>query len=95
MITFFGIILISIFCALSGIHFYWAMGGKWGSEAVFPTQEDNTIIAAPGIIPTLIVAIGLMLFALVALTQISSWTFPFLHDWIYNYGIYAISFIFN
>ncbi len=54
------VILFLTFAFLSVIHFYWAVGGRWGSQAVFPTKDDNTKPKMPGIIPTFIVAFGLL-----------------------------------
>ena len=53
-------ILFGIFLILSGFHFYWLFGGKYGAKQAIPTKS---IDAKPGRIPkysTLIVAIGLM-----------------------------------
>ncbi len=59
--------LILIFLFLSLIHFYWAFGGKWGSSAVIPTQNNQKKAIKPGAIASIVVAIGLaVLGALVA-----------------------------
>jgi hypothetical protein len=41
MTTIIAIILFLIFLFISSIHFYWAFGGNWGSDAVLPTKDDN------------------------------------------------------
>lgn len=54
-------ILILIFLLLSLIHFYWSFGGKWGSSAVIPTQNNQKKVIQPGAIASIIVALGLAL----------------------------------
>ncbi|MBK8392002.1 MAG: DUF3995 domain-containing protein [Saprospiraceae bacterium] len=41
MPTVISIILFLIVLFISSIHFYWAFGGKWGSDVVLPTKDDN------------------------------------------------------
>ncbi|MBK9936324.1 MAG: DUF3995 domain-containing protein [Cytophagaceae bacterium] len=43
---------------ISSIHFYWAFGGKWGSDAVLPTKDDNNTSVKSYHLPTLIVAMA-------------------------------------
>lgn len=38
MKTIVSLILLSVFLLLSLLHIYWAFGGKWAGEAVFPTK---------------------------------------------------------
>lgn len=55
-----------IFVLISLLHVYWAFGGKWALDAAIPkTKEGSTDNFSPGPIATLIVAFGLLLFALV------------------------------
>ncbi len=54
-----------IFLFLSGLHIYWAFGGTWGFGATIPTTPDGLRTLNPGKLGTLIVAAGLLLFALV------------------------------
>lgn len=88
------IILITTFAFLSGLHIYWALGGRWASEGVFPTKDDETQLPMPGIIPTLIVAFGILFFAFIALMKISHLQMPFYHDITNKYGLWVISGIF-
>jgi hypothetical protein len=60
-------ILFLIFLFLASMHIYWALGGRWGSDAVIPAKEDATKVFKPGPLPTLIVAAGLLLLALIVL----------------------------
>lgn len=56
------VLLFSIFLFLSSVHFYWAFGGKWGTQGVYPTPDENTPPRNPGIFATLVVAIALFAF---------------------------------
>lgn len=61
------VLLTLIFCALGSLHVYWAMGGRWGSAAVIPTKPGTlTPATMPGVVPTVIVAVGLFLMAISA-----------------------------
>lgn len=94
MTTIAALILIIIFTFLSGLHIYWAFGGRWASDGVFPTKEDKTEFPMPGIIPTLIVAFGLLFFAFIASLKIFHFRLPFFHEIISKYGLWAIAGIF-
>lgn len=69
MTTIIAIILFLIFLSLSSIHFYWGFGGRWGSGAVIPAKDDHVKVMMPGVVPTLIVAFGLLGFGFFILTQ--------------------------
>lgn len=69
MTTVISVLLFLVFAFLSAIHFYWALGGRWGSQAVFPSKDDNVKPKMPGILPTLIVAFGLLIIGLFILNQ--------------------------
>ncbi|MEM7735266.1 MAG: DUF3995 domain-containing protein [Deinococcota bacterium] len=64
-------VLASILCVLSGLHVYWAFGGRWGSNAVIPTQVDSEqTLFTPPPIATLVVAAALAVAALLSLAQV-------------------------
>jgi Protein of unknown function (DUF3995) len=67
-----------IFLLLSGIHFYWAMGGRWGSLNAVPTMDKTTeAVFKPSIIATLIVAFGLLILAFITYSNLySMWIHP-------------------
>ncbi|MEQ1554802.1 MAG: DUF3995 domain-containing protein [Ferruginibacter sp.] len=95
MTTVIAIILFLIFLFISSIHFYWAFGGQWGSDAVLPTRADNnTKVLNPSILPTLIVAFGLLGFGLFILVMsgLISYNIP---QWLNNYGLWIIVSIFT
>ncbi len=91
MATIIAIILFLIFLFISSIHFYWAFGGKWGSDAVLPTKDDNnTKVLNPAIASTLIVAFGLLGFGLFIL--VLSGLIPFnTPQWLNKYGLWIIA----
>lgn len=94
MITIISILLFLTFAFLAGIHFYWAFGGRWGSQAVFPTKNDIIIEQKmPGILPTLIVAFGLLAIGFFILKKgaILNFKIPF---WLDKYGLWIIAGIF-
>lgn len=95
MTTVIAIILFLIFLFISSIHFYWAFGGKWGSDAVLPTKDDNnTNVLNPSILPTLIVAFGLFGFGLFILVTSGLITFS-TPQWLSKYGLWIIAGIFT
>ncbi|HPI55379.1 MAG TPA: DUF3995 domain-containing protein [Chryseolinea sp.] len=83
-----------IFLTLSGIHFYWMSGGKRGSVSALPSNPSTQeLLFKPSIMATLIVAGGLLLFAIITLGNLIS--FPFNIDQRYfHWGNLAISVIF-
>ena len=87
-------ILLLIFLFLSGIHFYWAFGGTWGSQSVIPTKDDFTPPKNPGIIATLIVAFGLLTFGLLPLIITDTIQFQ-LPGWLERSGLWIIVGIFG
>ena len=92
--TLIAIILFLIFLFISFIHFYWAFGGKWGSDAVLPTKDDNnTKVLNPTILITLIVAFGLLGFGLFILNTAGLIHF-YIPQWHNKYGLWIIASIF-
>lgn len=95
MTTIIAIILFLIFSFISFIHFYWAFGGKWGSDAVLPTKDDNnTKVLNPSILPTLIVAFGLLGFGFFVLVMSGLINFG-TPIWLSKYGLWIIASIFT
>lgn len=92
MTTILSIVLFSIFLVISLIHFYWAFGGKWGSDAVLPTKEDNkTRMFEPTMWSTIIVAFVFLGFGLIVLPPDGDKGTPL---WLDAYGIWIIGGIF-
>ncbi len=93
MITIIAILLFSIFLFLSSIHFYWAFGGKWGIDSVLPTKDDKIRALNPGVLPTLIVAFGLLGFGLFILAKAELMPFD-LPQWLFKYVLWIAASIF-
>lgn len=63
----FTLINFLIFLTLSGIHFYWLLGGRWALNVAVPTDSNERYLFRPGRFATLVVAIGLLSFGLINL----------------------------
>jgi len=89
-------LLMVIFVAIAILHVYWAFGGKWGALSVIPTKETKSQVTMPGPIPTLIVALGLFLFAFIVLLQVLPETMASSETLIIlkKYGLWSIAVIF-
>ncbi|GIZ07599.1 DUF3995 domain-containing protein [Flavobacterium sp. UMI-01] len=94
MIPTIAILLFSVFLFLSGIHFYWALGGKWGTGAVFPTQPETLKPQFPGPVPTAIVGICLMTIGLFYLVKAEILTIQ-LPELIHIYGLKFLTVLFT
>lgn len=93
MTTIIAIILFLIFLSLSSIHFYWGFVGRWGSGAVIPAKDDHVKVMMPGVVPTLIVAFGLLGFGFFILTQAGVLSLQ-LPQPLNRYGLWVIAGIF-
>lgn len=82
-----------IFFCLASIHVYWALGGKWGENAVVPTNGNGKKLFKPGLIGTLMVALGLLLFMFVDLLYSGLVEFELSKNTI-HYAVLAIGAIF-
>jgi Protein of unknown function (DUF3995) len=49
-----------IFLIISGFHFYWAFGGKFGSQAVIPQMEGKMAFQPP-VLATIFVALAMLI----------------------------------
>ncbi len=78
---------------LSGIHFYWAFGGKWGFEEALPTNLNGNAMLKPNTLSCLMVAAGLLLMALFYGLQLGFIPVN-LPSWIVTYGGWILPSIF-
>lgn len=83
------IILVSI----SLLHFYWAVGGKYGSVTVLPSKPNGQLLFKPGVLSTLVVAFGLLIFAFITLGNLSIFD-PWIGLSYIHAGTWLIGFIF-
>ena len=88
-----GSILFIVFLFLACIHFYWGLGGKWGTDATIPTKEDNKKLMNPGLFECFIVAFGLLGFGIFSLIKAGVIVIR-LPGWLLNYGLWIIAAIF-
>jgi len=84
------IALMLIFSVISGIHFYWVFGGKWGGEAAIPQNKEGKKVLNPKKIDTVVVALIFLFIAFFYFDQLSTnffihskisilkWIFPIL-----------------
>jgi len=93
IITILSILLFSIFTVLSAFHFYWLFGGNWGLDSVFPTKDNESGTIELPRFATLIVALGLMSFAMLYLIKSGLLQFP-IPNWINSFGYWFIPIIF-
>jgi glucan phosphoethanolaminetransferase (alkaline phosphatase superfamily) len=69
MIKFLSIILVIVYAVIALIHFYWLFGEKWLDKAL-PTDENGKRVLNPRKFETIIVTLGLLLFAFYYLLKI-------------------------
>ncbi|WP_341227953.1 DUF3995 domain-containing protein [uncultured Arcticibacterium sp.] len=93
MTTVLTILECSILLILGIIHFNWAAGGKFGMEGAVPTTEKGESVLNPGAKDSLIVGLGLTVFALYFAVSggLISVKLPV---WVAKYGGWVISIIF-
>ncbi len=82
-----------ILLAISGIHFFWAFGGRWGGDAALPTSQDGKKALSPSVFATLVVAFGILAMALLHLEKVQTLNLP-IPAWINAYGLKIIAGIF-
>lgn len=93
MIQLISVILFLVFLFLSSIHWYWAFGGKWSSQGVFPSNPDGSPMKPPSVLATLIVAVGLLAFSLFYLIKGGYFSVE-LPLWINKNGLWILTGIF-
>ncbi|ADV68132.1 DUF3995 domain-containing protein [Deinococcus maricopensis] len=59
--------VVAVLLALSGLHVYWALGGRRGVAVAVPTSPNGAQLFRPSILATLMVACALGLAALLVL----------------------------
>ena len=67
--------LAFVLAFLSGLHIYWAFGGRWGWGAAIP-QVDGRPAFTPSRLATLVVALGLAAAAVLPLVRAGALPFP-------------------
>ncbi|MFZ1808473.1 MAG: DUF3995 domain-containing protein [Cyclobacteriaceae bacterium] len=87
------LLLSFTFLLLGLIHFNWVLGGRWSWDAALPTKESGERVLNPGKVASLIVGIGLVVFALFYLLRggFVSWSVPM---WVLEYGSWIVPVLF-
>jgi len=93
IVTILSLVLFVTFTILSGFHFYWLFGGRWGTDSVFPTKPGQINNRPPPKFATLIVALVLLFFGILYLIKSGAFVLE-LPSWITNYGYWFIPAIF-
>lgn len=78
---------------ISGLHIYWAFGGKWGAAVAIPELPGKAKAFSPGPFATLFVAAGLAVMAGLHLQKIG-WLPVALPNWLAQYGLWVVGSIF-
>lgn len=94
MVLLASLLLFAIFLALSAVHVYWLLGGKWGLAAAIPTKADGQPLFRPGPVATLAVAVGLLLMGLIVLVRGGLIQFDWLPGRVGEWSAWAIAAIF-
>ncbi len=82
-----------IFISLSVLHFYWGFGGRFWYNDVLPTNSTGSQQLNPSTTATLIIAFGLLLFALITITNHRLFN-RYNQKTFFHYGTLAIAIIF-
>ena len=82
-----------ILLSLAFLHIYWASGGKWGREVAIPEHRNGKKVFHPGIGSKLLVAAGLLLFALITLANYIAFD-DVVDTKVVRYGTGAVGIIF-
>ncbi len=86
-------ILSVIFLAISIVHFYWGLGGKWKINEAAPTNEKGKEVLKTGPLSCFVVALGLLGFAIIVLDSAKIVRIPLPH-WLSVNGLRIIAAIF-
>lgn len=83
-----------LFLLIALLHAYWAFGGMWASRLALPTKQNGETLFLPSKMATLTVALVLILFSLVTLSNVLTIPIPYLEviNWLIT-GIFFIRFI--
>ena len=63
------LLVAAILAGLAGLHLAWVCGLSWGAAGAIPSSSDGQPAFRPGRLATLVVAIGLLLFAALPLLR--------------------------
>jgi Protein of unknown function (DUF3995) len=80
MIFTIGLFVSLIFSFLSGLHFYWGIGGQWGAAEAVPSKENGEKVLNPQILACFVVGFGLLFLAILVAckSNLVAFELPFL-----------------
>ncbi len=87
------LLLFTLFFTLAILHYYWAIGGKWGFDKALPTDENGKRILNPRPLESTLVGLLLTSFSVFYLYK-SELIWIDLSSSILNYISWTIPFIF-
>ncbi len=98
MVPILAVILATVLVLIAALHFYWALGGRWGSDAVIPIkqgspapgQPDGQPTFSPGAFATAAVAILLFIAALIPLGAVGLVSLP-VPSVLIRFGVWALA----
>lgn len=88
------LIAILIFVLIAGIHFYWAFGGRRWTDLAVPSSSHQKPLFTPGPLATVVVGIGLILFAWILALKIGFLNNSLLSDQAITYSSLGVAIIF-
>jgi hypothetical protein len=86
------LVLTLVLACLSGLHVYWALGGRWGWGTTIP-QVDGRPAFTPSRFATLLVALGLAAAAVLPLVRTGAFPFP-VPPWLSQWSAVFLAFVF-
>jgi len=93
MNTIIGILLFTVLAFLSGLHFYWGLGGLWGKDISVPTNKQHKRVLNPSPLACFVVGFTLLAMAVFILAEAGIINIP-LWIWLDDFGLCMIAVIF-
>ena len=88
-----GTLAAAVLLCLGAVHFYWAAGGRWGSDVAVP-ERDGQVLFTPSPAATVLVAMLLCAAALVLLGRLGFWG-GWLPQWLFVAGSWTLVAVFG
>jgi hypothetical protein len=90
MQTVIALVLSVVFIALAILHIAWALGFKWGGEALLPQKPDGALLFNPGVLACFAAAFMFALPALILLVR-AGVLFASIPAWMSYVGVWGIA----
>src|SRR5688500_13525389 len=92
MIRLLGLLVVGLFLALSGLHVYWAVGGRWGGDVAVPERNGKPAFT-PSQAGTLLVAGAFLAAAWLVLGRLGIGG-RFLPPWVFHWSAWGLAAVF-